>query len=233
MKTSLWAVLALVVCLLAGCASGPAVQTATFDGVLPPPGGATATGEGEDEGAYRLGAHDLLHVSVFGVPDLSRDVRISPTGEISLPLAGNVVAAGKTVPELQTAIAARLAESYLQHPQVSVFVKEYASQRITLQGALNNPGIYPVMGKTSLLQAVAMAGGLAPLAEADGVVVFREVDGKRMAAVFDLSKISTGHATDPRVYGDDIIVVAKSGSRDALHELIKSAPLLTLFFLVL
>ncbi|HET8897221.1 MAG TPA: polysaccharide biosynthesis/export family protein [Rhodanobacteraceae bacterium] len=233
MKTSLWRVALLaVLLLLGGCASQRAVTMAKGQTALPPPDTTSASGAYEGGSEYRIGAQDLLQITVFGVPDLSRDVRVNSNGQVSLPLIGGVLAGGKTIPELEQEIADKLSKSYLQNPQVSVFVKEYTSQRVTLDGALAKPGIYSLTGKTTLLQAVAMAGGLDPLAERDGVVVFRQVDGKKMAAVFNLAKISTGEAADPRIYGDDIIVVARSGSKSAVQQLIQSAPILALFFLL-
>lgn len=226
-----WAALILLV-LLAGCSSSGGVREAERNAALPPPDTSTLYGLHAGATEYRIGAQDLLQISVLGVPELSRDVRVNANGQISLPLIGGVQAGGRTIPELEQVVADQLMESYLQNPQVSVFVKEYTSQRVTVEGALNNPGIYPLTGTTTLLQAVALAGGLDPLAQRDGVVIFRQVEGKKMAAVFDLSKITAGTVEDPQVYGDDIIVVARSGTRSSLQELIKSAPLLTLFFLL-
>lgn len=229
--TGIWVLLLLLV-LQAGCATNRPAAVADMGKSLPAPDTTTASGAYEGGSEYRLGAQDLLQISVFGVPDLDREVRVNSNGQISLPLIGAVAAGGKTIPELEQEIARKLSESYLQNPQVTVFVKEYTSQRVTLQGALRSPGIYPLTGKTTLLQAVAMAGGLDQLAQQDAVVVFRQVEGKKMAAVFDMTKISTGAAEDPRIYGDDIIVVSQSGSKSAVQELIKSAPILALFFLL-
>lgn len=224
-------VFAAILCLaLWGCA-GP--RTAGMvDGSKGLPAPSSTERWALQSAPYRLGTHDLLEISVFGVPELSREVRVNSDGQIALPLIGSVLASGKTLVELQDLIGERLAETYLQDPQVSVFVREYVSQRVTLEGAVNKPGIYPLTSDTTLLQAMAMAGGLTDLAQTDGVVVFREVDGRRMAAVFDVGDIRTGQAGDPRVYGDDIIVVAKSGGKSALQELIRSTPVLTLFFLL-
>lgn len=218
----------VAVLFAAGCAS-PRAVTRVPGTMLPPPSAAAATHTDEE---YRLGAQDLLQISVFGVPELSREVRVNSNGLISLPLIGAVRAGGQTIPQVEQEIAAKLAERYLQDPQVSVFVKEFTSQRVTLEGALKQPGIYPLVGATTLLQAVAMAGGTTQLAQRDGVVVFREVGGQRMAAVFDLSRISTGEAQDPLVYGDDIIVVSQSGTKSTVQQLIQSAPILALFFLL-
>src|SRR5690606_32406111 len=109
---------------------------------------------------YRIGAQDLLEVSVFGVKDLKQEVRVNSNGQISLPLIGGVMAGGKTIPELEQHIATKLQDGYLQNPQVSVFVKEFTSQQVTVSGTVKKPGIYPLTGKTSLLQALAMAEGL-------------------------------------------------------------------------
>ncbi len=181
---------------------------------------------------YRVGAQDLLDVTVFGVPDLSRTVRVNSNGQISLPLVGGVQAGGHTIPELERLIAEALEKTYLQNPQVSVFVKEYTSQRVTLEGALKSPGIYPITGKTSLLQAIAVAGGLDPLADMKGIVIFRQIQGKKMAAVFDLGQVQAGRSEDPQVYGDDVIVVEASGSKTALRRFIETIPALAFFMLL-
>ncbi|MFT3807398.1 polysaccharide biosynthesis/export family protein [Arenimonas sp.] len=117
----------------------------------------------------------------------------------------------------------------VQNPQVTVFVKEYASQRITMEGAINKPGIYPISGKTSLLQAIAMGGGVTNLADLQGIVVFRQVDGKKMGAKFDLKAIRAGSSEDPQIYGDDIIVVDESGSKSALRRFIETLPVFSFF----
>ena len=167
---------------------------------------------------YRIGPQDLLEISVFGVNELNRQARVNSNGQITLPLIGGVMAGGKTIPELEEELGRKYSEGYLQKPQVSVFVKEYTSQRVTLEGALDKPGIYALTGKTSLLQAVALAGGLDDLADPRAVVVFRNVDGKRMGAAFDLVAVRRGEMVDPQVYGDDIIVVERSGSRTVVRE---------------
>lgn len=231
MRVLAW-ILACAVLLASGCSNSSRVRGAAHNEALPAPDTSTLYGLHEEASEYRIGAQDLIHFSVLGVDELSRDVRVNANGQISLPLIGAVMAGGRTITELEQEIARQLMESYLQNPQVTVFVKEYTSQRVTLEGALNKPGIYPLTGTTTLLQAVALAGGLDPMAQRDGIVIFRQIDGKKMAAVFDMSKITDGTVDDPRVYGEDIIVVARSGSRSSLQELIKSAPLLALFFLL-
>lgn len=233
MTTAIWKCAALVLMVLLGACAGTAgVKNAERNVALPAPNSSSSAKSYEDLAEYRIGAQDLLQITVLGVPDLDREVRVNSNGQVSLPLIGGVLAGGKTIPELEDEIADKLVQTYLQDPQVSVFIKEYTSQRVTLDGALNNPGIYSLTGTTTLLQAVALAGGLEPLARRDGVIIFRQVEGKKMAAVFDLNKITGGVVEDPQVFGDDIIVVARSGTRSTFQELIKSAPLLALFFLL-
>jgi polysaccharide biosynthesis/export protein len=178
---------------------------------------------------YRVGSQDLLEISVFQVSDLQRTVRVNSNGQISLPLIGVIQAGGKTVQELEVEIAGMLTESYLQNPQVSVFVKEFTSQRITMEGAIKKPGIYPITGRTSLLQAIAMAEGVTELANLDGVVVFRMVDGQKMAAAFSLAQIRAGDAEDPQIYGDDIVVVDQSGAKTGLRRFLETIPAFNLF----
>ncbi len=226
-----------VVAGLSGCASsgqaprGGRMNAVTATDQLPAPDTTASSGAYQGVSEYRVGPQDLIEISVFQVTDLNRTVRLNSAGQISLPLIGSVLAGGKTVQELEAEIALRLSERYLQNPQVSVFVKEFASQRVTLEGAIKNPGIYPLTGRTSLIQAIAMAQGLDPLANPQGVVIFRMIEGKKMAAVFDIAAIRSGNAEDPRVYGDDIIVIEQSGSKTALRRFIETVPMLSFFVL--
>lgn len=196
---------------------------------LPAPDANSAAVAYRDASEYRLGAQDLIEVSVFGVQDLSKTVRVNANGQISLPLIGTVMAGGRSIPELEADLAARYARGYLQHPQVTVFVKEFSSQRVTLEGAIKTPGIYPLSGKTSLLQAVAVAGGLDPLADLGGVVLFRQIKGQKMAAVYDMRDLRSGRTDDPQLYGDDIVQVEQSGSKTALRYFIEAIPAFALF----
>lgn len=219
--------LALVACSSAGGSRG---QSQAVSGVLSAPDTTTASGAYEGSSDYRIGAQDLLEISVFGVQELNKEVRVNSNGQISLPLIGGVMAGGKTIPELESDLAGKYSNGYLQNPQVSVFIKEFTSQRITLEGAVVKPGIYPLTGRTSLLQAIALAGGVDDkIADLGGIVVMRQVGGKRQAAVFDLREVRRGVVQDPQLYGDDIIVVEQSGSKTAFRRFIESMPVLGVF----
>ena len=217
--------------LLGGCGSGQVKRIASNE-PLPPPDTTSAEGAYKGASEYRLGPQDLIEISVFGVDRLSQSVRVNSNGQISLPLIGGVTAGGMTIPDLETELAARYADGYLQNPQVSVFVKEFASQRLTFEGAVKEPGIYPLTGRTTLLQGIAIAKGLDPLADLGGIVLFRQIDGKKMAAVYNMRDLRSGKIEDPVLYGDDIIVVEQSGSKTALRRFIETTPL-AMFFIAL
>jgi polysaccharide export outer membrane protein len=188
--------------------------------------GALATPDSPD---YRLGPLDVIEVSVFQVPELTKTVQINAGGLISLPLIGRVRAGGKTIDELEREVEQNLAAQYLQSPEVSVLVKEYTSQRVTVEGAVNNPGIFSISGRTTLLQAIALAKGPDRTADESGVIVFRTSNGSREAAVFDLGPIRSGKAPDPEVLGGDVVVVDQSAVRTAWRDLRESIGVLGFF----
>ena len=205
-------------------------MTTAKAGALPAPDTTAASGAYEGATDYRIGAQDLLEISIFGVQELNKEVRVNSNGQISLPLIGGVMAGGKTIPEFEAELAKKYSEGFLQNPQVSVFVKEFTSQRITLEGALAKPGIYPITGRITLLQAIALAGGVDNnTADLGGIVLMRQINGRRAAAVYDLREVRKGNIEDPLLYGDDIIVVEQSGSKTAFRRVIESIPVLGLF----
>ena len=120
------------------------------------------TGQQSRPGDTPIGTGDLIHIDVFDVPELSRDVRVSDTGDISLPLiSGRVSAAGLTVFQLEEKLKQLLVENGLvSHPDVSVFLKEQNSQPVTVIGAVNHPIVYQVIRPTNLLELLSAAGGV-------------------------------------------------------------------------
>ena len=163
---------------------------------------------------YRIGAEDLIEIQVFGVDQLTRTVRVNSRGLISLPLVGNLEVGGLTAQQAEALVVMRLAETFLQNPQVSLFIKEYTSQRVTIEGAVNKPGVYPLRGPTTLLQSLAVAGGQANLSDMTEVMLFRaDNDGKRETLVYDVDRIRSGELDDPKVLNEDLIVVKRSKGR--------------------
>ncbi len=207
--------------------AGLAMADQRLEKSLPPP---DQNGLVAMQTAYRIGPLDKLDISVFQVPELTGSVEVDASGQISLPLIGSVMAAGNTTGELSHTIALKLQAKYLQDPQVTVVVKEALSQRVTVEGAVQQPGVYPIQGRTTLMEAIAMARGSDPNRSNDKkVVVFRTVNGQRMAAGFDLVAIRTGRAEDPQVYGNDIIVVDSNNTKGFLRDIISAVPLLAIF----
>jgi polysaccharide export outer membrane protein len=109
---------------------------------------------------YKIGPEDLLEISVFEDEKLNKTVRVSSQGNISLPLLGILKVRGLTGNELEKEIRDLLAEKYFQDPHVSVFIREYRNQRISVIGAVEKPGVFDVTGQKTILEMLAMAGGL-------------------------------------------------------------------------
>jgi polysaccharide export outer membrane protein len=223
----LW--VAVVGVLLTGCAreprfgeSGePLAVTALTE--LPPP---TGTDLVQSAQPYLIGPFDKLTVSVFGAAELSGDVQADAQGRISVPLIGAVDAAGQTPAQLASIIQDRLRGRYLRDPNVTVNLKEATSQTVTVDGQVTEPGIYPAIGNMSLMRAVAAAKGANEYARLDDVVVFRTVEGKPMAALYNLGAIRRGLYADPRIYANDVVVVGDSKARRLFKDVLAIAPAL-------
>ncbi|MEO1660387.1 MAG: polysaccharide biosynthesis/export family protein [Pseudomonadota bacterium] len=182
-------------------------------------------------GDLRIGPMDMLDISVFGVDELDGTFQVDFTGNIKLPLIGEVKAVGLSSSELAAVLEDRYGASYLQNPDVNVTIEESVGRQVTVEGAVNSPGLFPVRGRISLLQAVALAGGTSASSNPKNVVLFREIEGERQAASFNLVAIRRGEADDPIIYGNDIVVVDGSDLRENYRDLIRSAPLLALLVL--
>lgn len=211
-------VLGGVALLVSGCSTvGPA-----GDATFAPLPGISEVRPPED---YRIGPLDELKVTVFQEPDLSLEaLTVDASGNILLPLVGQMRASGNTSTELSSQIAERLAVSYLVDPQVSVIVTRSTSQRVTVEGQVKKPGVFDLPGQTSLLQAVAMAEGPTDVARLSQVLVFRQIGEQRYAARFDLDDIREGKAPDPEILGNDVVVLNFSGFKGAYRDVLKLLP---------
>ena len=219
----------LVLVLMSGCGQGPQLSPNLATGassyeVIPT---ANASGSRAD---YRISPLDAVDVTVFGEPDLSvKAVQVDAAGMLSLPLVGSVPAAGKTPAELSQNLRQLLAQKYLKDPQVTATVATSASQKVAVQGEVNEPGVFDLKGPTTLLEALAMAKGEQRTAALDQVVVFRTVSSRRMGAVFDVQAIRDGRAEDPQILGSDMVVVGFSSAKRFWRDIITSSPLLNVF----
>ena len=210
---------------LGGCQSAPSPVAGVSQGGLSVPDSTSSLTSGD----LRVAPLDVLEIKVFGVPDLDGPYQVDPEGLIKIPLIGAVRAKGYTIFELAQIIEAKLGEGFLQDPQVSIRVTESFGRQITVEGAVEKPGMYPVKGDISLLQALAVSGGPTEAADERRVAIFRTIEGARKAAVFDLVSIREGKAEDPPVFGNDIIVVDGSATRSMYQEFLRAIPFLGLF----
>lgn len=181
------------------------------------------------EAGYKIAPMDTLTVKVFKMPDLSGDYEVDLAGHISMPLIGEVAAYDLTTAQLDESLSRKLGEKYLENPDVSVGIKSSTRRSVTVDGAVNKSGSYPVYGPTTLMQAVAAAGGTSQDANARRVAIFRTISGKRQAAAFDLTSIRRGQSPDPPVYAGDIVVIDGSSVKAAQRQILNSIPLLSIF----
>jgi polysaccharide export outer membrane protein len=211
----------------------PGEGTETKEGPKTAPPQKSAPAEGTEtnsasRAAATIGPRDVLDISVFQVPELSKTLEVSDIGTINFPLLGEIRAAGKTPEELEHELTSKLAADYLQHPVVTVLVKESNSQRVTISGAVDKPGIYPIKGPTSLMQIVALAGGFKDQSDWT-ILVLRQKGGGRMAARYDVSEIEAGRAQDPILQANDVLVAGTSAIKQTYGAILKALPLAGIF----
>ncbi|MER9596995.1 polysaccharide biosynthesis/export family protein [Mesorhizobium sp. M0244] len=166
-----------------------------------------------------LSPNDVLEVNVFQVDNLNRTVQVDAGGQISLPLIGTITAAGKTVRQLEQEVETAYGAKYLQSPDVTIFIKESIGQRITVDGEVNKAGIYPVSSNSSLIDAIALAGGFNNIGDAKKVFVYRNIGPNTLVANYNVEQIRGGKSRNPRIYGGDKIVVFASKSKIAMANL--------------
>jgi polysaccharide export outer membrane protein len=156
---------------------------------------------------YRLGAGDLLKILVFDHEELSVDVRVSQTGNITYPLVGQIPVAGLSTRDAELLLARRLSEGgYVKQPQISVLVSEYQSQKVSVMGQVTKPGQYPLDASKRVLDVLAMAGGVLNDTAAEDATLVR-ADGSR--AIIDLEKLFDGDpALNLAVQDGDTVFVA-------------------------
>lgn len=220
--------LVLVGTTLAACSDnnvGPNIHAGDAAyGAIPAPQGQPTVAD------YRIGALDTLDISVFQEADISsRGVQVDASGSISMPLIGRVQAAGRTAPELADDLTKKLAARFYVDPQVTVSIASSVTQRITVQGEVEEPGIFPIQGPTTLLDAIALAKGETENAATRQVIVVRYIDGKRTGAVFDMKGIRRGDFADPAILARDVIIVGHSNNKQIWHDLLRAAPLFNVF----
>ena len=155
----------------------------------------TARAYGDSE--FRLGPEDVIEVSVYGEKDLSIAVPVRPDGKVSIPLIGELPASGKTATELQKEIAQKYAR-FISEPAVTVVVKEINSPKVSVLGEVKTPGMYKIKDRATVLDAIAMAGGLTEYAKRDKVTIIRlDTSGQQSLLKVNLKDQIKGRRADP------------------------------------
>ena len=157
---------------------------------------------------YRIGPGDVLEISVWKDPSLTRQVVVLPDGRIDFPLVGHFVAMGRTTRELKTEMEAKL-KRYIPDPILTVIVQQASSMRIYVIGKVNRPGHFQLSGNLNVMQALAMAGGLNTFAKPNEIQIYREEGDHTVVYLFAYEKVSAGKKVDQNIvlHRGDVIVV--------------------------
>lgn len=179
---------------------------------------------------YLLRPSDLVSVNVFREPDLSLEsVRIGVEGNISLPMLGSIPAVGMTAKQFEQDVTRRLAALGLKSPMVSVNIVEYASHLVTVEGAVDDPGVYAFQPGARLSGAIALANGPKRTAKVNQVAVFRESPEGIMVAKFDYGQITQGTMLDPVLQPGDRVVMGTDGLSVFWQDLLAALPAFGVF----
>lgn len=223
------AVLCLGALMLSACGGGKAGPVGLDPGIKVAPLSALPNPEPADRlqanTAYLVGPLDTIEVDVYGVPEMKRSVAVDSSGTFSFPLAGDVQAAGLTPRQIAGELA-RLLTPYIKNPQVTVNVTAMVSQNLTVDGQVTRPGSYPVVGRQTLMRAIAVAGGTSEFAKLEDVIIFRTVQGQRYVGVYNLKAIRRGNYGDPEVFANDIVIVGDSPERRRMQDILQMLPAL-------
>ena len=163
-----------------------------------------------DIAPYHINPGDILLVYVWNEKDLSQETLVHPDGKISVPLAGQLMAGGLTAEEVQNSLAEALGKFMKDKPSVTISIKQTAGNIIYVLGKVNRPGMYPMVGPTDVMQALAIGGGLTPYAAENGInVLHREKNGSQTAIKFRYSDVKGGDElkTNILLNSGDVVVV--------------------------
>ena len=158
---------------------------------------------------YKIGPKDLLEITVYDLPELSQTVRVSEDGTISLPLIGKVAVEGLAIEDVEKKLAGLLEEKWLKKARVTVFIKEYQSNRVSVIGAVGKPGMYELTGKATLLQMISLAGGLTDQASRELYVWRESKNGKQENIAINLEDLIINNQQELNIpiFPNDVINV--------------------------
>jgi len=190
----------LVPAALAGAAvlhTHPAIIQASAAASLPQ--SAETAGQSAPQADYRIGDDDLLEINVWNEPDLKQSLPVRSDGRITLPLIGEIQAAGETPSQLQAAIASKL-KAYITHPDVTVMVLEMNSRKFNVLGRVAKPGSYPLTATTTVLDAIAEAGGFQDFAKEKDIYILRKnSEGRETRIPFNYKAVIKGKDAEENV----------------------------------
>jgi len=149
-----------------------------------------ASGQVLDSSDYIIGPKDLLEIKVFGQDELDTTVRVSEDGKITMSLLGEVDVQGLTKSGVERKLAQLFEEKYLHNPQVTIFIKEYQSNRVSVLGAVSNPGYYELLGRQTILQVISQAGGMTEDAGEEIIVIRQQGDGSNTALKISIEDLA-------------------------------------------
>ena len=198
----------LFACLIAGSALLVGTSASAQTPVDIQPASVSSQVAGIDPSTYRVGAEDVLEISVWREDALKKEALVRPDGGISYPLIGEVQVAGKTVLEIREEIAKRL-EKFIPDPAVSVSILKVGSQRVYVIGKVNKPGDFPVGRHVDVLQALSMAGGLTPFADGNDIRVMRREGDRQVVLPFEYGRVVRGQKLEQNIQlrAGDVVVV--------------------------
>ena len=180
--------------------------------------------------AYLLQPGDKLSVNIFQEEDLSvRELQVDQAGMITLPLVGDLQAAGQSPGQLSRAIETAYGNRYLRNPQANVVLLEAIKRTVSIEGQVKEPGVYEVQPGYTLLSALALASSPLPDAKLDEILVFRTVNGERRGGRFDATEIRAGRMHDPLILPGDVVVVGFSSVRGIYRDILQAAPIIGAF----
>mgnify|MGYP000938725170 CR=1 FL=1 len=212
----------LLLLVLSACSSGGSGATIVEGETFGPP-----DVQAEAPVDYTLGPGDVIEVRVLQDERLTQTVRVDGNGQVPLSLVGNVRVGSLTTTETQAKLESLYGERFIRNPQVTVFIKEYNSQRVTVMGEVVQPGVFPLTGQAGLMETLALARGLTATADSGDVVIMRMQNGRRMGMRFDLNDIASGALADPDIYAGDTVIVGESATQAFLEDMRSVVPIIS------
>lgn len=199
---------ALTLCLLAAFVCPPQSASARQSAATPAQRPSGSPAEAPVPGDYTIGPEDVLNIVFWREADISAEVVVRPDGKISLPLINEIVAAGLTPAQLRDALIDQ-AKRFVKEPNVTVIVRQINSRKVFITGNVERPGPYPLGGGMTVLQLIALSGGLREFADSKKIVITRTENGKSVSLPFNYNDVSKGKKLDQNIQlkpGDTVIV---------------------------